>query len=535
MSIGQTSGSTSASLGATAGLSSSAGGKPRSELHCWQASSGTPSRGRRARDRRGVAVLVVMAVIAIALATAYSLLRSQATVIQIQANTNQRTQARQAAVTGLLVAMQKMSVTGWSGVNTTLTGALSNQDSYTVSFTAGDPTLATNDPNQPYRVTLVSTGYSANVLQSGQQASYRTRAVMRLVAKQLGQQPTNWPTMLQNVVYQNGSGKLVLNPPCQMQGPLLVQGGVQLGQDYLWSASAEQRYLGDLNVMRQAQLPDNRPLVGNISLPTSATDSTTLALLTTQLGLTTTDIQPASSVAIPLPNLLTTYQVYPGGPVYNVGQVPSTISRATFAPDPVTNPLGIFFSGSDVTIGNNVTITGTLISGGAVNITGAGVSFVPFNLPSLAGSAVPVRLPAIVANGYFHCASGVSASITGVVIAGGAATIDPGPQSNGLALTGHLIAGGDITIHGRSEWQLSASMWNTLYTAFQAQLTLPTRVFYFPTYLSAFGLNSNPLLTIKPDPTLLLNQWQDLSGPIYVPASGDGGLRWELLSWTDNI
>jgi hypothetical protein len=232
---------------------------------------------------------------------------------------------------------------------------------------------------------------------------------------------------------------------------------------------------------------------------------------------------------------LTTYQIYPGGPVYNVGQVSSTISGANFAPDPVTNPLGIFFSGSDVTIGNNVTISGTLISGGAVNIGGAGINFVPFNLPALAGSSAPVRLPAIVANGNFHCASGVGASIAGIIIAGGAATIDSGSQSNGVALSGHLIAGGDIAIHGRSEWQLSASMWNTLYTAFQAQLLLPTRVLYFPTYLSAFGLNSNPLLTVKPDPTLLLNQWQDLSGPIYVPAGGDGGLRWELLSWTDNI
>jgi hypothetical protein len=48
-------------------------------------------------------------------------------------------------------------------------------------------------------------------------------------------------------------------------------------------------------------------------------------------------------------------------------------------------------------------------------------------------------------------------------------------------------------------------------------------------------MNPNPLLTLKADTTLLIDHWQDLSGPVYVPATGDGGLRWELLSWTNNI
>ena len=116
-------------------------------------------------------------------------------------------------------------------------------------------------------------------------------------------------------------------------------------------------------------------------------------------------------------------------------------------------------------------------------------------------------------------------------------TIDQGSQANSLSLTGHLVVGGDCTIHGRSEWQLSSSSWNSMRTLFQLQLALPSasKIAYFPIYLSAFGLNPNPLLTFKPDASLVVNQWQDLSGPIYVPATGDGGLRWELLSWTDNI
>jgi hypothetical protein len=489
----------------------------------------------RRRERRGVAIIVVLAIVAIALASAYSLLRSQATVVQVQANTNQRSQARQAAVTGLLVAMQKMSATGWLGVGTTMTGSLSSQDRYSVTYTAGDPTIPVTDPNQPFRVTLVSTGTSANALQSGQLASYRIRAVMHLVAKQLGAEPTNWSTMLQYTFYQNGSGNLVLNSPCQVQGSLRVQGSVRLGKDYNWSTSAQSRYLGDLGTMQLMHVADDRPLTGKITLPTSSTDATTLGFLQTQLGLTLINSSSSSSNSIPLPTALSNYQIYPGGPVYKVGAVASTLSGMSLSPDPVNNPLGIFFNSSDITLGNNISLTGTLMSGGTVNVTGTGVNLLPFNMPSLAGSSTPIRLPTIVAGNSLHCASGVSASITGVVIAGGSVTVDQGSQTNSLAMLGHVIAGGDFTIHGRSEWQLTSALWSSLYSAYITQLALPTKVLYFPVYLSAYGQNPNPLLTLKADTTLLLNHWQDLSGPIVVPATGDGGLRWELLSWTDNI
>ena len=494
-------------------------------------------RPRRRGPRRGVAIIVVLAVIAVALATAYSLLRSQATVIQIQANTNLRSQARQAAVTGLLVAMQRMSVSDWAGVNSTLVGSLGLQDSYSVTFTPGDASLSASDPDQPYRVTLVATGYSANTLQSGRLASYRVRAVMHLIRKQLAAEPTNWLTMLQYTLYQTGSGKLAINPPCQLQGSLRLVGAVQLGQDYGWSNSAEQRYLGDLNAMRSSSLPDDRPAIGNLFLPTAATDGGTLALLKTQLGLSVTNVTTASNATITFPTQGSGYRVYAGGPVYTREPASRDDFQYQLGADPATNPLGIYFSGSSISIGNNVTITGTLIGGGDVNITGSAVSFLPLNLPSLSGSTTPIRLPAILAAGNFRCTSGVGASITGIVATAGNATIDQGWQTDSVALVGHLIAGGDVAIHGRNEWELGSAGWNTDYTLFELQLDFlnSNRIPYFPVFMSAFGLNPNPLLTLKADPTLLWNHWQDPTQPLYVPASGDGGLRWELLSWTNNV
>jgi hypothetical protein len=43
-------------------------------------------------------------------------------------------------------------------------------------------------------------------------------------------------------------------------------------------------------------------------------------------------------------------------------------------------------------------------------------------------------------------------------------------------------------------------------------------------------------LTLAPDSTLFTDHWQDLTaGSIFVVPSADGGLRWELVSWTENL
>ena len=411
------------------------------------------SQRRRARcGRRGVAVVLVLGLISIALALAYALLRSQSTVVLIQANTNLRSQARQAAVTGLMVGLQKMSATGWAGVNTTLSGTLSNQDSYSVSFTAGDSTISASDPSQPYRVTLLSTGYSTDALQTSQQATYRVRAVVQLSPRQLGPQPNNWAAMQNYTFYETGTAAVSIDPPCQIAGPVYLQGSLALGADYSWVKPAggkiEPRYLGDLNAMRSGGYADYRPLTGNVSLPTASTSANTLSLLTTSLGLTTTNVSAGSAINLLLPSQLTTYQIYPGGPSYNVGTAATNLTNATLAPNPQTNPLGIFFNSSSITVGSNVSITGTLVSGGSVTVTGTNVQLTPTSLPALSGSTTPIQLPAVVAVGQVSCNAGTGATINGVVLAGQSFAVAAGTQSSQLALNGSVIAGG-LTIGAR--------------------------------------------------------------------------------------
>ena len=196
-------------------------------------------RGVCRQRRRGVAIVLVLGLVSIALAMAYALLRSQSLNVLMQGNSSLRNEAREAALSGLAAGLQRMSLTGWSGVNSTTTGTLSTTDSYSVTYTAGDPNLAAQDPNQPYRVTVISTGYAtSSLLQSSQTASYRVRAVVALSPRQLGAQPTNWSTMVQYSLYQINHGAIKLDPPCQLTGPVFLQGALSLGTDYSWSSSA---------------------------------------------------------------------------------------------------------------------------------------------------------------------------------------------------------------------------------------------------------------------------------------------------------
>ncbi len=242
-------------------------------------------------------------------------------------------------------------------------------------------------------------------------------------------------------------------------------------------------------------------------------------------------------MSLPLPSNLATYQIYPGGLVYKVGVVSTTPQNVTLAPDPINNPLGIFFNAGNITVGNNVSITGTLICGGSVNLNGTSISFQPYSLPPLSGSTTPIRLPVVVAAQNVAGGSTLGVTIQGIVLAGSSFSIATGSQQCSLAVTGHVFAG-SVSIAPRTEWALNSFIWNFCYNAFISQLSNPpqTRINYFPTWLSGIGLTPNPILTVTSDPTVLVDQWQDLTaGPVFIVNPADTGLRWVLWSWAENV
>ena len=108
--------------------------------------------------------------------------------MRIQQNSNRHALARQAAMVGLSVAMRKMEVSGWTGVNSTISGSLNAQDSYSVTYTAGDDSLTSGSANYseyPYRVTFMSTGTSTDSGSSPSRATHKVRAVVRLIPRKL--------------------------------------------------------------------------------------------------------------------------------------------------------------------------------------------------------------------------------------------------------------------------------------------------------------------------------------------------------------
>lgn len=584
--------------------------------------------------RRGMAIILVMTMISIAMAISYAMMRTQTTTVQVQANGERRSRARNAAMAGLAAGLRQMHSSSWQGVNTTLTGTLGSLDSYSVQFIPGDSSLNAADPNYMLthlRVTLVATGNSVSAANAQVSSQYVVKAIVQLVPRQLGAEPAGWADVRNYTLYQTGPGDFAMNVPGQVQGPVRLQGEVELAEDLNWNSAATTRYFADLNGMRSARneiqlvevknaaggqfrlqfsgatttnlnynasassvqaalrslatiggsninvtgsyggpwtvtfvgalanqnvnqliaqnvslvgsqpsastalvtqgsggYPDCRPLTGPVSLPTAASDGTNLALLAS-LGVTVQDIGTSNAMSLPLPGTLSSYRIYPGGPSYTVPQVASNLINTTLAPDPVTNPLGIYFCPSTMTVCNNVSVAGTLIGGENVTICGHNVNFVPLNLWPLAGSTVPVRLPALVAGQTLRTDTTLSASLNGFVIAGQRFLFDRGEAAASFSLVGRLITN-EFILRRRNEWNLPATTWSSVYALFQQQLGSPNAVPFYPVFLAYWGFNPNPTLTIRPDPSEVIEHWQDLETPLYVPHSSDPGLRWDVLS-----
>jgi len=494
--------------------------------------TGTSSRSQR----RGITLIIVLMLIAVTMALSYSMVRSQISVLQIQNNSTRRDQAYEAALTGISAALRKMNNNSWSGVDVSLTGSVTTNDTFKVTFTTGDPSLTTASSNYadyPYRVTLLSTGTSVDPVH-GTSTTRRIQTVVRLITVQLGSETSEWPSMQQYTVYQTNTKPFTLNVPCRIEGSLRLQGAVTVCPDYSWSTSARSRYMRDLVTMGLAGLGSNNPLTGPLKMPTSNTDSTTLSLLKTEMGLSVTSISATAKSVLTYPNQLTTYRIYPGGKQYQVPQLGSSLQNTTLTPDPATNPLGIYFAPNNLTLGNNVTITGTLIAAGDVHVSGT-AHLQSFNMPALSGTSAPVRLPVAVVRSNFILDSTGSGDATGVVLAQSEFRYDTGPKTAAFAVLGRVISD-SVVIRGRTQWTLSSAAWSAYWTSFNNQLSLPAgqRINYWPQWLSTVNLAPAALLTVKPDSTTMANHWQDPSQPFYVADPQATGLQWDLVSWSDN-
>lgn len=489
---------------------------------------------RHAAQRRGASIVVVLGVLSIALALSYAILRTQGTAVQIHKNSSRRGSARQAALTGMSVALATMHGSDWGGADAALTGSLSATETYSVAFVTGDASLDASSPDYadwPYRVTVTSTGYADSADSPGTPSTHVIQTVVRLAPRQLGATPSDWPAMLGYTVYQTINDTFTIELPCRIEGPARLQGRLYLAEAYPTYSPAQVRYLTDLNAMRQQGYGDYRPFNGPVSLPKTVQTGATLHDLGAKLGVSTVAISqqvPAADWVRPMS--LVTYQLYAGGKSYTATTVGATLENVTLGANPQTNPLGLFWRSGSVTLRGNVTIRGTLLASNDILVDGANVTLEAVEQPLLDGASVPFRLPAAVCDD-FHVTRDGRGTVTGVVAAWDDFHIQAGSEAASFAVVGRVVCG-QFLIDQRDQWTFTD--WYYHYERFQ-DLNVQTGAWqFFPNYMGARGRNPVPLLTVKPPSASVTDHWLTPGDPLYVPHSSDPGLRWNVVRWTDN-
>jgi len=508
-----------------------------------------------------------MLLLAVTLGLSYAVVRSQSTALTIQHNARLQASARQAALTGLTVALKKMHSAAWcsgDGVNSTVSGAISDYESYAVTYATGDDSLDPHDPANAMefacRVTLLSTGTAVDPSDPARTATHRARAVVRLVPRALDtdDEPDEWQEMTdQHTVYQWRNGDFEVNVPFRIEGAVRIQGKLDLAKArwhypwYPWSTEAREDYLTDLNAMRLDGLADFRPFTGPIELPFPSQEAGLTGLLES-MDTNPTDAGKSNVNNWHFPAQLSTYRVYPGGKEYTVEALGYWQQDVTWKPNAETNPLGIYYRSGTLRLYQNVTIEGTVITTGTwagnVYLHGTNVHLKPLDLPSLYGSDRPIRLPVAVVEDDFRIYAGAQGSVAGLVTVGDEFEIcDAGQHDIDVPFQGPIVAK-EVLIRPRSEWYQGKGpiWWYTQYQAFlnqnpegQEGEQEPAGTPYFPVWLNDHhGLDSNPGLLIQreprdagaPEPRY---HWKKQYDAIYVPHEEDDGLRWEVFEWTD--
>ena len=483
--------------------------------------------------RPGVALILVLLIICMALGLSYAAVRSQFTGLKIQQNSDRRISARQAAVTGLTMAIKNMHTAGFNGVDSTLAGSLGADQGFQVTYSTGDPSLGPGHPDYedfPYRVTLLSTGSAADPDNPASVATYQIRAVVRLAPRELGEEPTDWAKMQAYTVYQSKKDNFEVDIPCRLEGPVRIQGKLKIAPSYLNAGDSRLCYLGDLNVMRLTGYPDYRPLNGAVDLPFSEQDWLQLWVLANKLGVTAVDVPVKEAAADwTKPTSLSSYQIYDGGPTYTIPAVGATLQDTTLEPDPLTNPLGVYYRDGTIEIGDNVTIRGSLFCKDDIKVKGMNVHFQSVELPALHGSEAPVRLPAASCRSFFVEPT-AGGGLTGLLAVFDRFEIKKSPETVEFGIAGRVIAD-TLYIKERQPWDTLG--WGDYYGDFLAQLVEGGEP-YFPVWMGYQGRDPKPLLTIKPDSGPITYHWHYPGDRIYEPHPDDDGLRWDLVQWTED-
>ena len=494
-----------------------------------------------------MSLIIVLMVVSIGLATSYAVLRSQQVTFYLARNADRQNAARQAAVTGLTTALRAMHLSEvWNGVGHTLSGRLSSTETYTVSFTMGDTSLKPGHADYadlPLRVTLVSTGYAVDPAHPQAMATYPIRVVVRLVPRMLSDATTDWDgwndttafTLCQWSADESDDDAASVEIPFQVEGKMRLQGALTLAEGYPGGQNARRRYLGDLNAMRSLGLGDHRTFTGAIHLAIENTWEEFRSLLTDPLGLAIVNTEPSQATVWEHPGHLQSYRLYPGGNEYTVPTLPGTLRDIELAPDPETNPLGIFYSPGHLRLEDNVTVQGSIITAtnADIEVSGRNVRLSAAKIASPDAAAGTMRLPAAVVGEDFVVSGGSESEVEGLLAVREEVDVKAAPQASTTFLHRGRLLVGRLLVERRDEWDRGDSWWNNRYIEFLAIGGVAGDV-PFPVWLQeVYGLDFTPRLRIAPPSDNVTYHWPAPGSPIYLPHPDDVGLRWEVLQWSE--
>ncbi len=351
--------------------------------------------------RSGVTVIVIMVMIVSSLALAYMIGRSQVATIRLQSNSDLDLLARQAAMTGFANGLRSMYEANWAGIGTTTSTTLNSQQSFSVTYTTGDALLTATDTNWPYRVTILVVGTAVD-LAHPVSATHQDSGCRAVVAAAIG-----------HGARQLGDDAAIYGLPVRDRHVRIAVAEPNCRKCLRARHRATRQRLSAVE-RRTATIPvrSQHDAILRLRRQSSADRhfrGTSSGILTSQLnaelgwlGVSTSTSSTPSNSTWAYPGQIVSYQLYPGGQTYTVPLVSSSLQNTTLAASPRTNPLGIFYNSGTVTIGNNVTLTGTLWSGGDVVVSGTNVVLQPLVLPSLQGSTQGVQLPTVVVAEQFQ-------------------------------------------------------------------------------------------------------------------------------------
>lgn len=497
--------------------------------------------------KRGIAVIIVLGLLAITLSLSYALLRTQGTATLIARNSSRQLDAKLAAEAGLAAALRTMHEDNWAGVSSTLQASVDTNASYSVTYATGDAALLATDPNYaeyPFRVTITSTGTATDPTQSSMQTTYKLQAVVQLVRRALrSSNPTGWSGYLTPTVYQWSTSDVHVNFPVRIEGATTFLGRMRLNTNYPGTVSTRDRYLADLNAIRVATGVDDRPFKGVMTLGTTSQITDVVNSLNTQLGLNLVGSGASTAAPLTRPGSVTTYQLYPGGATYAIPSITTTYgsspSNISLSAHPVNNPLGIFRSEGQVTFGNNVQLSGTLLAGDSsadVQISGTGVSISGRNLPGLDGSSTNYQLPSVISGNDLRIINSANASIRGLAMVWDEFELAYGSKDLAFDFQGRLLTA-KFLARGRQEWDIDDTVWDLAKTLFQLQYKDPpdaSTISYFPEYMKRnYGyLYHSPQLKLQANSDGVVYRWQDWTQSVYVKGASDLGLMWNIVRIT---